>query len=123
MYNYFYDGQQHTDTSIDYLTQLGMDEDSIESLQRDANDYKEQQLIEFIEQRNAFLDDSDWMILRQLNQQQMGLELTMNEKDYEVLLTWRQQLRDMPETLAGIKGIIWPPLPPFLENEFPDYPG
>ena len=123
MYNYLYDGQQHTDTSTDYLTQLSMDEDSIESLQRDANDYKEQQLIEFIEQRNSFLDDSDWMILRQLNQQQMGLELTMNEKDYEVLLIWRQQLRDMPETLAVIKGIIWPPLPPFLEDEFPDYPG
>lgn len=123
MYNYLYEGQQHTDTSSDYLKKLGMDEESIESLQRDAKNYEEQQLAEFIEQRNGFLDDSDWMILQQLNQEQLATELTMSEADYKVLLTWRQQLRDMPETLAGTKGIIWPPLPPFLEDEFPDYPG
>ncbi len=123
MYHYLYDGQQHTDTSSDYLSKLGMDKESIESLQRDASDYERQQLAEFIEQRNGYLNNSDWMILRQLNQQQMGTELTMSEKDYGVLLTWRQQLRDMPETLGKTKVIVWPPLPPFLEDEFPDYPG
>ena len=44
MYNYLYEGKPHTDTSIEYLKKLGMDEDGIESLQRDAGEYEAQQL-------------------------------------------------------------------------------
>lgn len=125
MYNYLYDCVPHTDTSTEYLKKLGMDEESIEALQRDAKAYEEQQFAEFIEQRNGFLNESDWMILRHNDQITLNIGTNMTPEVYIDILNWRQQLRNMPETMAGDKAraIVWPPLPPVLEDEFPDYPG
>ena len=124
MYNYLYDGKQHTDTSTDYLTKLGMDEENIESLQRDANEYEEQQLAALILQRNGFLNDSDWIVLRHKDQLDLGITTTLSDSSFKFTLQWRQQLRDMLDSgnATYSKAITWPPFPPFLEDVFPDYP-
>lgn len=123
MYNYLYDGVTHTDTSTDYLKKLGMDEEGIESLQRDAAGYEAQQASDFIAQRNDYLNDSDWMMLRHNDQIQLSMTTNMTEDEFKGLLTWRQELRDMSETAkTSTQNIVWPPLPDYLEDEFPDYP-
>lgn len=42
-YPYYYDGARHTDTSTDYLTSLGLNEEEIKSLQDSAKWNQEQQ--------------------------------------------------------------------------------
>ena len=128
MYNYLYDGQQHTDISIEYLKKLDMDEKSIESLQQDANDYNLKIYEEMIRQRDQMLDENDWTILRHKDQLELGIETTLTDAAYKNTLTWRQQLRDMPQTFGTYKAgqptpkWSWPPIPPELEEDFPDYP-
>lgn len=124
MYNYLYNGQTHCDTTPEYLKKLGMDDESIEALQRDAEDHEKRQFQLFIEDRNDFLKESDWMVLRHNDQTQLKIQTNMTDDEYIGMLKWRQQLHDMPETMAGNKttSIEWPTLPPYLEPEFPDYP-
>lgn len=128
MYNYLYDGQQHTDISIEYLKKLDMDEKSIESLQQDANDYNLKIYEEMIRQRDQMLDENDWTILRHRDQLELGIETTLTDAAYKNTLTWRQQLRDMPQIFGNYKAgqpipkWSWPPIPPELEEDFPDYP-
>lgn len=127
MYNYLYDGQSHSDTTPSYLKKLGMDDESIEALQRDADEHEKMQYQRFIEERNQFLNESDWTVLRHKDQLALGITTTLTESAYLATLQWRQQLRDMPETYTTAlhkvdERLTWPPIPPELAGDFPDYP-
>ena len=81
-----------------------------------------------IRQRDQMLDENDWTILRHKDQLELGIETTLTDAAYKKTLTWRQQLRDMPQTFGNYKvgqptqKWSWPPIPPELEKDFPDYP-
>ena len=126
MYNYLYEGQTHSDTSPDYLKKLGMDEESIEALQRDAKNHEDFQYRLFIEERNQILDDSDWTVLRHKDQLDLGIVTTLSDSSFKATLQWRQQLRDMSESYTAPRKMderrVWPPIPPDLAPDFSDYP-
>ena len=86
----------------------------------------EEQLQEMKWQRNRMLDDSDWTVMRHKDQLELGLPTTLSDTAYKATLQWRQQLRDMPETFSQSKTMqarwTWPPIPPELKPDFPDYP-
>ena len=91
-----------------------------------------EQFQEMKRQRNQILNDSDWTVIRHKNQLELGLPTNLSDVVYKETLHWRQQLRDMPETLSQSKTktktkttqprLTWPPIPPELKPDFPDYP-
>ena len=90
----------------------------------------DEQFQEMKRKRNQMLDNSDWTVIRHKDQQELGLTTTLSDVAYKATLQWRQQLRDMPETYSQSKTKtkvtqlrwIWPPIPPELKPDFPDYP-
>ena len=92
----------------------------------------EEQFQEMKQQRNRMLANSDWTVIRHKDQQELELPTTLSDEVYKATLQWRQQLRDMPETLSASKTSTrakadrpkwtWPPIPPELAPDFPDYP-
>ena len=93
----------------------------------------EEEFKEMILQRDKMLDDTDWIIMRQKDQRDLGMgETTLSYEGFRETLEWRQQLRDMPasfsqpktkaKTKAAQPRWTWPPIPPELKPEFPDYP-
>lgn len=90
----------------------------------------EQAYGEMISQRNAILNQSDWVVLRHKEQLAMGIDTTLHGAAYQSALVWRQQLRDMPRVISkpakgsqpAVPDWPWPLIPPELENAFPDYP-
>ena len=79
-------------------------------------------------QRNQMLANSDWTVIRHKDQIELEIPTTLSPEGYKSTLIWRQQLRDMPQTFGSYKAggpalkWEWPPIPPELENDFPDYP-
>lgn len=90
----------------------------------------EQAYAEMISQRNAILNQGDWVVLRHRDQLALGIPTTLSEAAYQSALVWRQQLRDMTRVTSkpasgsqpAVPDWPWPPIPPELENAFPDYP-
>ena len=88
----------------------------------------EEQFQEMNCQRNRILDDSDWTVIRHKDQLELKIPTTLLPDAYKATLVWRQQLRDMPQTFGSYKAggpapkWTWPPVPPELEDDFPDYP-
>ena len=90
----------------------------------------EEQFQEMKWQRNQMLNDSDWTVIRHKDQLELSLPTTLSNTAYKATLQWRQQLRDMPETFSQSKtktkttqpSWTWPPIPPELKPDFPDYP-
>lgn len=100
----------------------------------------EEQFQEMKRQRNQMLNDSDWIVMRHKDQLELDVPTTMADSAYKATLQWRQQLRDMPESFSASKTRtktkaktktrtkdaqphwIWPPIPPELQPDFPDYP-
>ena len=90
----------------------------------------EEQFLEIKQKRNQMLNDSDWTVIRHKDQLELGLPTTLSGAAHKATLQWRQQLRDMPVTFSASKTRttsthfrwIWPPIPPELKPDFPDYP-
>ena len=92
----------------------------------------EEEYQEMIRQRNLMLDKSDWTVIRHKDQLELGIPTTLSEAAYKSTLQWRQQLRDMPATFSQPKTKAmtkaaqprwtWPPIPPELKPDFPNYP-
>lgn len=88
----------------------------------------EEEYAEMIRQRDQMLDKNDWTILRHKDQIELEIPTTLSPEGYKNTLIWRQQLRDMPQTFGSYKAggpvpkWTWPPVPPELEDDFPDYP-
>lgn len=120
MYNYLYKGQYHENVDTDYLKKLGMDAESIEVLQQNANDFNKQLFSDYLLKRSKLLHEYDWMVLRHMDQISLHITTSLTAKEYNSLLLWRQELRDMPD-LPSDNEIVWPPLPSFLDDKLLDY--
>ena len=97
---------------------------------------EKEQYEKVINQRNQLLKNSDWVVLRYKDQFALGIFTTLSEAAYQATLVWRQQLRDMPQSMVqtvaksasgdsvedAAPNWTWPPLPPELSDDFPDYP-
>ena len=116
MYNYLYKGQYHENVDTDYLKKLGMDAESIEVLQQNANDFNKQLFSDYLLKRSKLLHEYDWMVLRHMDQISLHITTSLTAKEYNSLLLWRQELRDMPD-LPSDNEIVWPPLPSFLDDK------
>jgi hypothetical protein len=100
-----------------------MDKEGVEALQRDEVEYEEQKGSDLTQQRNGYLNKSDWMVLRHTDQTSLSIKTAMTKDEFKGLLTWRQALRDMPEMMSDKSiSIVWPEFPDYLKDEFPDYP-
>lgn len=67
--------------------------------------------------REWALVSTDWRILRHAEEKALNLETTLSEEQYTELLTFRQQLRDLPSTqdLSGLANDVqWPEKPSWL---------
>jgi hypothetical protein len=47
--------------------------------------------------RNKLLSETDWLILRHQDEIARGVQTTLTAEQYQELLTYRQELRDLPE--------------------------
>ncbi len=52
-----------------------------------------------IDKRNSMLSRTDWIVTRHRDQIDANLATSYNEKQYEMVLNWRQALRDMDFTI------------------------
>lgn len=50
-------------------------------------------------QRNKLLFDTDWLCIRHRDQVSANIETTLTNEQYQSLLTYRQSLRDLPDTV------------------------
>ena len=120
------DGSHHK------IEQIGetLPEDALDKQPLPPPPTQEEQFQEIIQQRNQMLDDSDWTVIRHKDQLELGWPTTLSDTAYKTTLQWRQQLRDMPKTFSSSKTKTkvtqlrwtWPPIPPELKPDFPDYP-
>lgn len=77
-----------------------------------------------IAQRNSYLGQTDWLMIRHV-EQSFHPEITPSISDIEYLdLTlWRQQLRDLPEQYKTSDTWQWPDQPSFMQSlTLFDYP-
>ena len=64
-----------------------------------------------IDKRNSMLASTDWIVTRHRDQMDANLPLSYNEKQYDIILNWRQALRDMDFTIE-----VKPPKEPDVEK-------
>ena len=73
-----------------------------------------------VSQRNSYLNQTDWLILRQQEQQQTNSS-TVTVSDFPDILRWRQQLRDLPQQYTSSAAWRWPE-PPASISRIIDHP-
>ncbi len=64
-----------------------------------------------VSQRNRYLNQTDWLILRQQEQQQTASSTVTTVSDFNDILRWRQQLRDLPQQYTSSAVWRWPEPP------------
>jgi hypothetical protein len=58
--------------------------------------------------RDGKLYESDWMITRHKEQLEAGIPTSLSNTQYNKLLTYRQQLRDITLTYSSVDDVVWP---------------
>jgi len=58
--------------------------------------------------RNGKLYETDWMVLRHRDQVESGSSTTLSNTQYQNLLTYRQQLRDLTKKYNSLDNVVWP---------------
>lgn len=109
MFRYLYDGVYHTKTTKTYLRSLGMDEDTVESIQslRDFELEKEKEKVRL--ERDKRLSNTLDRINRYRTQLDTPDKTTDDsEQTYLDLLTLAQQLRDVPQQKGFPYSVEWP---------------
>jgi hypothetical protein len=54
------------------------------------------------------LYETDWMVIRHRDQIDAGIPTTLSDDQYQTLLSYRQQLRDITNTYDNLDDVIWP---------------
>lgn len=62
----------------------------------------------FEDLRNAKLIETDWMVIRHKEQLEMGWETSLNIDQYQSLLIYRQELRDITKKYTSLDDVVWP---------------
>ena len=68
----------------------------------------EQLSLEARNQRDQLLNDSQWLVLRHIEQVGANVETSLTSMQYAALLKYRQALRDIPEQTEFPINIDWP---------------
>lgn len=71
----------------------------------------EQLSLEARNQRDQLLNDSQWLVLRHIEQVGANVETSLTSMQYAALLKYRQALRDIPEQTEFPINIDWPVFP------------
>lgn len=58
--------------------------------------------------RNMKLYETDWMIIRHRDQQEMQIATTLSNEQYLKLLNYRQALRDITNIYSSLDDVVWP---------------
>lgn len=62
-------------------------------------------------QRDARLTATDWLVQRHAEELALGLDTTLTPEQHTDLLTYRQALRDLPESTTDPTNPTWPEAP------------
>lgn len=101
-FEYINQGKRHTDTSREYMLNLGMNSDAIESVLRQKEYENEQQWSAARKKRDELVAAADHT---QAIDSPLSLEKQAQYKDY------RQSLRDVPQMFTDPYDIAWPVKP------------
>ena len=100
-----YNDRNEEITDFSQFNQLLLDRDAvIDSIVEEAIEKEPSEDEVVIDERNALLEDTDWVILRYFDQ---GEEVPLEWKEY------RQALRDIPEQEGFPGSVDWPIMPEF----------
>ena len=100
-----YNDRNEEITDFSQFNQLLLDRDAvIDSIVEEAIEKEPSEDEVVIDERNALLEDTDWVILRYFDQ---GEEVPLEWKEY------RQALRDIPEQEGFPESVDWPEMPEF----------
>ena len=58
--------------------------------------------------RNALLSKCDWMIIRHVTQKTLGIKPKLTDGQYTILLTYMQDLRDIPQNYINSEAVVFP---------------
>jgi len=65
--------------------------------------------------RDSKLSECDKLVIRHITQKALGaVEISLTDNEYEFLLAYMQELRDMPETETNTANPTWPTKPGFM---------
>jgi hypothetical protein len=92
----------------------------------ESNKYTEEELVayeanklklkwqEFRHQRDFLLVKSDFVVARHKEQKELQVETMLTEGEYMAWLSYRQNLRNLPESVEDIDNVVWPTAPGIL---------
>lgn len=95
MFSYIVDGKSHTDTSLEYLKKLGLDDDSIAAVIRDASEFYVTSQKNKEAYRRRLLDRTTDTILTHNEQKELGVTTDITDEQYRETLVFRESLRKM----------------------------
>lgn len=109
MYQFLYNGEYHTKTTVPYLKSLGMDDEQIESVQGQEQFELEQEKEKVRKLRDIELG----RVIKRVERYQTQLltpdvDTTDTEETYLGLLTTAQALRDVPQQGGFPYSVVWP---------------
>jgi len=61
--------------------------------------------------RDHALIQSEWVVQRHRDQKELGVATSISDAEYMAWLTYRQELRDFPSTVADINNYALPTAP------------
>lgn len=61
--------------------------------------------------RNDLLEETRWIVERHTEQKAANSATTLSDGEFQLWLTYRQQLRDLPAATADINNVQWPSAP------------
>lgn len=60
------------------------------------------------QKRDRKLRKADWYVTRHIEEKDGGINTTLSSAEYEKLLSWRQDLRNIPEDYANASDVSFP---------------
>ncbi|MET4817718.1 hypothetical protein [Endozoicomonas lisbonensis] len=64
-----------------------------------------------VAQRDKHLDETDWMVMRENERRIMKTNRFLSDKDFFELLTYRDDLRKLPQYYTHSNDWVWPKVP------------
>lgn len=66
------------------------------------------------DQRDKYLTDCEWVLHRHKDETDLKLDNTLSAEEYIEYLTYRQSLRDVPNSAQSPNDVVWPNKPDFI---------
>lgn len=66
-------------------------------------------------ERDRLLEGSMWMVQRHQSEKQLGRPTTLTDEEFQALLQYQQDLRDVPQQMGFPFDVEWPAMPVFVK--------